>query len=190
MEHEEVEILGALNYQIGDVDIIGEEFETDAPDIEIVGAFGFIKKAVRKVGKAAKSVGKGVVSVGKTIVKSPIVKTAAGGLAIAFPAVGVPLSAGLVVADRAIRTAEGLRGTAKQQAAMKKTIANTVALAARGNMSAKRAVELMATARRVRETQARQTQVSLKSKSTPLGGLLVVGHGKNVRVERGQFAKV
>lgn len=190
MEHEEVEILGALNYQIGDVDIIGEEFETDNPDIEILGAFGWVKKAVKKVGKAAKAVGKGAISVGKTIVKSPIVKTAAGGLAIAFPAVGVPLAAGLVVADRAIKTAEGLRGTPKQQAAMKKTIANTVALAQRGNAGARKAVELMATARRVRETQAKQTQVNLKAKTTPLGGLLVVGHGKNVRIERGQFAKV
>lgn len=163
MEIDEVEILGVLfSDEDDDLDIVAN------PEIgSIWGAishpFRTIKKtvlhpvrtvgeAMHTAGDAAKLAGKG----GAAVIKSPITKVVAGGVAIAFPAVGVPLAAGLVVADKALRVAEGVRGTPSQQAAMRRTLKTTVALAAKGDPDAKRAVSFMAAATRIRATAAGQ----------------------------------
>lgn len=165
-----IEVLGALfSNEDGSPDIVAE------PEIgtlgESMGWFG--SSFVKKVGKAitknpiAKAVtvaalpmfAPAVLAPKQTaaVIKSPITKAVVGGVALVFPPVGVPMAAGLVVADRAVRIAEGVKGTPKQQGVMKRTIMNTIKLAKQGDKGAKQAVSMMAAATRIRRTVADQS---------------------------------
>jgi hypothetical protein len=131
-----------------------------------------------------------VAKVGAGIIKSPITKVVAGATAVVFPPVGIPATAALVVADQAIRVAEGMKGTPKQQAVMKKAIGHTVKVATGKiaapralKLDAQRAVSFMSATRKLRATEAEKV-----AKGRPiLEGLFV---DKNGRVTRGRFAKV
>ncbi len=79
----------------------------------------------------------------KTVVRSPVTKAAAGGLAIAFPAVGVPLATGLVAADRVIAATEGKKG-AKAKAVATRAVIRTAAASKAGDQDARRGLELLA----------------------------------------------
>ena len=111
-------------------------------DESLGGLFSWVSSAANVVAKAT-----------AVIVHSPITKVVVGGVAIVVPAVGVPAMAGLVMADKLMRTAEGARGTPAQRTAVIKAVKNTVKAAASGDQGAKRALEFMALAKRVRETQ-------------------------------------
>jgi len=169
---DEVEILGALTAVVGEVDILGTE--------EMIGDIGDFFSSV---GKAAGA-----------IIKSPITKTIAGAAAIVFPPVGVPASAALVVADRAVRTAEGMRGTPKQQATVRKAVTQSVRaasfmskLVARGKpvpqelKDAARAVEFMALAKKVRRGQAKIANQRPEA---------LVAVDKRGKIKRGHFVQV
>jgi hypothetical protein len=109
------------------------------------------------------------------ILKSPLTKSIATGVALAFPPVGVPLAAGLMAANVALPYAQGAlaaadkvlaaaKGTlpaqrqapadvawALQQAA-KFTVAKTYQAANLGSQDAQRAVQVLVQARRVQQT--------------------------------------
>ncbi len=83
----------------------------------------------------------------KSVVKSPVTKVVAGGVAIAFPAVGVPALAGLAVADRvvsahdkgeAVRIAAGVaQGAIQQYAGGRNDFAMAMSQASQGTSLAK-----------------------------------------------------
>lgn len=145
MASEEIEVLGAL--------FIGAEDDMLATDEEIGGSsIGFLDNCV--VGSLFDDVGSFLRGAAKTVgkvVKSPIVRETANGVALAYPQ-SAPVKEGLALADRAVRTAEGLRGSPKQQQLMRKVIGNTVKLAKAGDASAQRAAEYLATAVKVRRS--------------------------------------
>lgn len=94
-------------------------------------AFGFFKKIGRGLGK-----------VGKGIVKNPLTKAVAGGVAIVFPPVGVPIAAGVAVTDRVLKDANQKRNPALAAKA-KTAIRNTMALSTRGHVGASNAMTLL-----------------------------------------------
>lgn len=89
----------------------------------------------------------------KKIVKSPVTKAAAGGLAVVFPPVGLPAAAAVATADTVIRVAE--KGTPKQKKAARKLIAGTKRAAARGDDGASRALGTMRQLYRARKATRR-----------------------------------
>lgn len=117
------------------------------------------RKAFRKVGRALKKVA-----------QSKVVKGIAGAVAVVYPPAGVPLSAGLAAADKAIAAAErggkavraikrGIRSpTGRQRAdrdarvgrAAADAIRHTARVARRGNAEAQRGLALLAVAKRRR----------------------------------------
>lgn len=129
--------------------------------------------------KAALKVAEPVMKVAAPVIKSPITKAVAGGLAIAYPPVGVPLAAGLAAADLYLRYAEkakpvaalalasadkilsAAKGTmpamqqappevaAKLKAAAKKSVAATYAAAKLGDPDAQRGMQVLQVARRI-----------------------------------------
>lgn len=134
-----------------------------------------------------------VSSVAKSVVHSKITAVVAGVTAVAFPAVGVPLAAGLAVSAKALDIADGLKGTPTQQVAVKKAIRNTVALAKAGHPDQVRAVQILATAARLRGAERKLTPPSLRdapahvrarARKAPMRGLLVLPDG---RIQRGNF---
>lgn len=91
--------------------------------------FGFLKKAIKSVGKVATG-----------IVKNPLVKTIAGGVAVVFPPVGVPLAAGIAVANTVVKGVNSAIPEERQQA--KQVVKQTLALAAKGDVGARNAATL------------------------------------------------
>lgn len=168
---------------------------------EIAGEIGwdFFKKISRSVKSAAKTVGR----VGKAVVRSPLVKAGAAGLAMVCPAVGVPLTGALVAADKLISMAESAD---KARAQVAKTfIKNTKANAMSGDKDSQRAFLLL---KKVREKKkqvkaetpeqrrerfrnqviaARQRRAAdLLYKSPATDGMLVAKSG---RILRGSFVR-
>lgn len=84
-----------------------------------------------------------IAKVAKAVIKSPITKVAAGGLAVAFPVVGIPAAAGVAIAGKVVDAAQGKRGTPAQQATAKRVVANTIIAARQGDAGAARAVVAM-----------------------------------------------
>lgn len=78
----------------------------------------FVKPTVSTV-KSQLAVAKPVLKVAAPVIKSPVTKALVGGLAIAFPPIGVPAAAGLAAANIALPYAQ--RGTAAAQAGLKVT---------------------------------------------------------------------
>jgi hypothetical protein len=77
----------------------------------------------------------------KSVTKSPIFKIAAGGLAIAFPAIGIPAGAALAIGNKALNLANSPNPvTRAKYTAM---VNNTEALAKKGDPGAKRAFMAM-----------------------------------------------
>jgi len=109
----------------------------------------------------------------KKVVKSGMVKKIAGATAIIYPPVGIPLAAGLAVADKVVAVEEGTRGTKKQQKQVQKAMKHTAALARRGHRGAKRTMALVRTAREVQQAQRAQTGAHR--------GILITDSGKVIR---------
>lgn len=111
---------------------------------EIAGEIGW--DFFKKISRAAKSVGRTVGKAAKAVVRSPLVKAGAAGLAMVVPAVGVPLTGALVAADKLISMAESAD---KARANIAKAfIKNTKATAMAGDKGAQRAFLLL---KKVRE---------------------------------------
>jgi len=178
---DEIDILGELITSINDGDIFnGVEPEPGAPDVveSINGFFDDIASGFKAVVHAA-------ADVGKAIVHSPITKVIAGATALVMPAVGVPLAAGLVVADRAIQVADGLRPTtpekrARVQAAVRHTIQAAKLKTPQGlpaHPEAQKFVELMHLAQNLRKAQDKRL-----GRRHPPHIREVHGHGSHARV--------
>lgn len=81
----------------------------------------------------------------KAATKSPIFKMGVTGLAIAFPAVGVPAAAALAMGNKALTLANS--ADAATRAKYRQLVNNTEALAKKGDPDAKRAFMAMALAK-------------------------------------------
>lgn len=90
-----------------------------------------------------------IVKVAKSVAKSPILKVAAGGIAVAFPPAALGVAA-VAQAGKVIDAAKGVIGTPSQQAAAKRAVANTIKLAKAGNVEAKAGLKAMATAEKAK----------------------------------------
>lgn len=136
-------------------------------------------KAQVQAGTATLAVAKPVLKVAAPIIKSPITKAIVGGVAIAFPPVGLPAAAALAsanlalpavqkaasMATLALSTADKVLAAAKGklpaqktappivakalQTAAKKSVAATYALAKSGDPSAKRGIQVLVAAKKV-----------------------------------------
>jgi hypothetical protein len=102
---------------------------------------------------------RGLKKIVKSVVKSPIVKLAAGGAALAFPP-ALPAAAALAASDKLIRAAKGVLPSQKKappalskklQVAARRTIKNTYALAKRGNRNAQRGIRALKAAKHGRK---------------------------------------
>lgn len=158
--------------EISDVEILGalDELWTDTlTDDDLMGADDELQGFLDFVAKAASSV-----------IKSPITKIVAGAAAFVIPPIGVPAAAALIVADRAVRVAEGFHGNAKKKKIVTAAIAHTVKLAKAGDPDAKRAAEFMKAAQRVRAATAKRT------KSTR-GTLVHRGARGHYEISRGSY---
>ncbi len=102
--------------------------------------------------------------IGKAIIKSPITKLIVGGIATVYPAVGVPLSAALLVADKAIRMAEDID---KARQDIGKTLIMNTKVAAKTDPNAARAFQVM---KSVHETR--------KAHGTPKGAPMTLNAAK------------
>jgi hypothetical protein len=125
--------------------IVGYDDDCSLAHIDEVGSiWGKIKKGVRKVGKVA---GK----VGKFVAKSPLVKIVATGAAFVFPPFGVPALAAIAAANALVAATKDVGKAGKALGVIK----TTRALAATGDVSAQRAVSLLATAARGHKPEPR-----------------------------------
>lgn len=179
-------------------DYIGVDVDLES---EIAGEIGW--DFFKKISRAVKSVAKPVGRIAKSVVRSPLVKAGAAGLAMVCPAVGVPLTGALVAADKLISMAESAD---KARAAVAKTfIANTKANAMTGDKDSQRAFLLL---KKVHEKKqavkaetpaqrqerfrnaialARQRKAAdLLYKTPATTGMLVASNG---RIVRGSFVK-
>jgi hypothetical protein len=84
----------------------------------------------------------------KAATKSPIFKIAAGGLAIAFPVVGIPAAAALAIGDKALTLANSANAVTRGK--YRAAIIQTEKLAAAGDPDAKRAFNAMRLAKDAR----------------------------------------
>lgn len=83
---------------------------------------------------------KAIGKVAKSVVRSPITKMTAAGLSVAFPAVGVPMAAGIAVADKVVTAAES---KSKVRRRVGRRIIKATAKAAKVDKDAARALRLM-----------------------------------------------
>lgn len=121
-----------------DFQIVGYDDDCTVAHLDEVGSlWGSIKKGVKKIGKTA---GK----VGKFVAKSPLVKIVATGAAFVFPPIGVPALAAVAAANALVGATKDAGKAAKALGVIK----TTRALAAQGDVSAQRAVALLANAAR------------------------------------------
>lgn len=79
----------------------------------------------------------------KKVATSKILTAVAGGLAVVFPVVGVPMTAGLAITGKVLNATKSANPEIAAKA--KAMIKNTVQLAKTGDVGAKRAVALMKT---------------------------------------------
>jgi hypothetical protein len=71
-----------------------------------------------------------IAHIAKSVIHSPITRVVAGAAAFVFPPIGVPASAALLVADRAVQIADGLKHTTPaKRAEITKAVHHTIALA-------------------------------------------------------------
>ena len=73
----------------------------------------------------------------KSVVRSPVLLSVAGGLAVVFPVVGVPALAAIAAANAALKAAEASKAQAQK---LKKMLVNTKTEARKGNPGAIRAL--------------------------------------------------
>jgi len=112
---------------------------------------GFLGSALKKLG-----------SIGKAIVKSPITKVTASGLALAFPPVGVPLTAGVVAADKIVSAAKSRR---KGRRKIGRAIIKQTARLAKSDKNVARAYKLL---KKVAEKRKRRAKTSAKARRKAL----------------------
>lgn len=169
---DDVEIMGDLL-----TDSLGSDDILDGEDDDVLS--GLFDSIAKVAGGAIK----GVVSQAGKIIKSPITKVVGGAAALVIPPIGLPASAALVVADRAMRTIQGARKNPKAAAVVKQAMATTVKLAAKGDPDARRMVEFVAASERIRNTNAKRTRAPRAR-----GTLVTRKNGKLV-IERGDWSK-
>jgi hypothetical protein len=97
---------------------------------------------------------KSVGNVAKDVIKSPVTKAVAGGVALAFPPVGVPATAALVAADRVVRSTESATESIRE--AGKQVVKNTIDEAKKGDEDAKRALEVVKVAKKTRDERVKR----------------------------------
>ncbi len=161
--------------------------------------------------KALLKVSEPVLKVAAPVIKSPITKAIAGGLALVYPPVGIPLSAGLVAADAYLRMAEKAKSAATMglavadkvlaaangklpamktapaavsqalQLAAKATVSATYAAAKTGNPGAVRGVQMLVAARKVQQAVPRAQALVPKVADAAPGAIL---HGNLVTKDR------
>lgn len=113
----------------------------------------------------------------KSVVKSPYLKVAISGVALVFPAVGVPAMAALVATEKALDAAEQTADTAKKLGA-EKLLKATADLAKGGD---KDAIRAMATIKQVQTLRAKSagqpvfSAVRAIAAGKELDGILVAG---------------
>lgn len=120
----------------------------------------------------------------KSVTKNKIFQAAAGGLAVVFPVVGIPLVAGVAVANKVTDGLDSVNPKIKAQATA--VVKSTVALAKTGDVGAKRAVALMKITRVAKKGNPVQ-QAAAKAK---LGRLAMVDKTRQAKAKQvcGNFA--
>lgn len=151
--------------------IVAELLDDEPNDVEIGDLWDSLGSAAKTVARQA-----------KRAIRSKITKVTVGGLAIAFPAVGVPAAGALLAADRAVRIAEGTRPEKRrgQRAKVLRAVEASVRAAKAGDPDAQRAVQFMALSKAIRANQARATA------SAELGWFV----SDRGTVRRGRFGEV
>jgi hypothetical protein len=125
------------------------QFGADSAEAEAVLHREFGVSFFKRISRAAKKVG-------KAIVKSPIVKGAAGLVAVVYPPVGVPLTAALAVASKAV---DMTKSADKKVKALGQKIIKGTLEQAKINPDAARGAELL---RKVAATKALPVEAQLK----------------------------
>lgn len=119
-------------------------------------------------------------SAARKVAQSPVTRVAAAGVAVAFPAVGIPAVAALETANRVMAAADSAEAKVKKVA--HDLIKRTHALAKNGNADARRGLEVLAVAKRARDAKKVTTSARVASASkakmktvlaAPGGGQLV-----------------
>lgn len=113
----------------------------------------------------------------KSVVKSPYLKAVVGGVALVFPAVGVPAMAALVASEKAIDAAEQTADTAKKLGA-EKLLKATASLAKSGDKDAQRAIATIKQVQTLRAKSGGQqvfASVRAIAHGKELDGILVSG---------------
>lgn len=100
----------------------------------------------------------------KKVVRSPVTKVVAGGVAVVFPAVGVPAVAGLAIASKTIDNVDPERHAKTKAAAVKHATAAKV-LAVRATQAKARGLTAEATALAAKAQQAQRSAVALGRKA-------------------------
>lgn len=161
---------GANSFEDEPVDEDSEELDDADPEYSSSSMVGWspmksIKKAVKKVasgrGIAAIATGgaselalqayehrKQIAKTAGTIAKSPYFKAGVAGLAVAFPAVGVPAMAALAVAGKVVDQIDSIDPNIR--AAAKRVVEQTYKAAKSGDADAKRGLRAMATVKKQR----------------------------------------
>lgn len=122
-------------------DVSPEEVHADMSALfDEVGKWGFKGKFLSKVKFNAKA-----------IIKSPVLKATVAGLAVAYPPVGVPAAAALVAANAVIKHTAS-KDKPKRKLALKLTV-NTAKAAKKGDEDAKRGLQVLLVAKRMRKAQ-------------------------------------
>lgn len=145
-------------------------------------------KVLHEAEKAGKTLGK----IGKEIVRSPITKIVAGGLAFVCPPAGVSLGVALVAADKVIGAVDS--ANAIKRAFARSVVARTVAAAKAGDRDAMRGAALLVKARKlqkqgvvIRQASIRKAPVMHSAKMIRRSGHPLVVRGG--RIIRGNWRK-
>ena len=156
-------------------------------------------KAQVQAGTASLAVAKPLLKVAAPVIKSPITRAIMGGVAIAFPPIGIPAAGALAAAnlalptvekaasmatlalstaDKVLAAAKGVLPAQKTappivakalQTAAKKSVAATYALAKRGDPSAKRGIQVLVAAKKV-QAAIPAAQALVSPGATPVTG--------------------
>lgn len=132
----DAELAGDFDWENPVYPDVGSHLEGDEIGEEVGRAFAHASEMGYPEIGFFKALGK----IGKSIIKSPITKVTAAGLSVAFPAVGVPLAAGVAIADKVVTAAES---KSKVRRKVGRRIIKATAKAARVDKDAKRALKLM-----------------------------------------------
>lgn len=127
---------------------------TKGPSAAIVSASPVLRTASYITGSRPSA----TVKTARNIATNPMVRVGAAGAAFVFPPVGVPLAAGVEMAN-ALASATRSVDAKKRQAAAK-TVLRTAAAARKGDADAKRGLRLLAQAKKMRKLKKGEVRLS------------------------------